>query len=283
MQIIIITGLSGAGKTQAMVFFEDSGYYCVDNMPTLLIPEFVSMMNARKMTDKLVIVTDIRAGVQYRALADTITLLTNAGHEVKTVFLKANNETIVSRYGSTRRAHPLANECSSLQEAIAVERERMKKIQTLANITFDTSYMTTPEFKEAFKKTFQENERSKLHITCLSFGYQYGVPHHASFVLDVRALPNPYYINELRNLTGLDPEVEAYVMRQKETKKLSEKMFSLIDYQLSLYSDKKAKEISLAIGCSGGKHRSVTLVKQLALHLEKNYVPVSIIHRDIDK
>lgn len=286
MNFIVVTGLSGAGKSYAIASLEDIGFYCVDNLPPPLIPAFYDLCN--KSDDpsrhKVAIVTDIRGGKNFDTLFDSLNSLQEQGKPYKMLFLEASDNVIIRRYRETRRRHPLAEIYSgSIPEAIALERKTLKPLREFSDYIIDTSLISTAQLKERISGLFLENPESALMINCMSFGFKYGSPSESDLIFDVRCFPNPYYDENLKNLTGLDEPVRDFVMKKKQTQIFMEKLFSLIDFMLPLYSDEGKSQLVIAIGCTGGKHRSVSISQQLYFHLKNLEYRTSIYHRDMKK
>ena len=286
MNFIIITGLSGAGKTVAMHALEDIDFYCVDNLPPELIPTFYDL--CRRSSDehmkKLAVVVDTRGGEVFDSLFSSLVKLSSEGAKYKILFLDAHNDIITSRFKLTRRKHPLADDMSgSIEDAINAERTLLKRLRNSADFIIDTSYLSSAQLKERVLTLFLGNNLSGMSVMCMSFGFKYGFPGEADVMFDVRCLPNPYYVEELKNKTGLDSDVFSYVMDSEKTKGLLERIESYVDYCLPLYADEGKSQLVIAVGCTGGKHRSVTLAQELYRHLCENGIRAGIHHRDIRK
>lgn len=285
MEFLIITGLSGAGKSRAIDALEDIGFYCVDNIPPKLIIAFYEMSNqAKGSLSRVAVVTDIRGGDMFSSLFETLDQMNNENKEYKILFLDANDYVLMNRFKETRRKHPLVENClGSLEQAVKLERDVLKPVRERADYIIDTSYLSPAQLKERISSLFLGDSSDALMIHCVSFGFKYGIPAEADLVFDVRCLPNPYYVEELRNLTGLDEPVRSYVMKWEQTQGFIERFLSLIDYMIPLYCDEGKSQLVIAIGCTGGHHRSVALAQLLYNHLLENNRRASVNHRDIHK
>ncbi len=287
MEFVIITGLSGAGKTSALHAMEDIGYYCVDNIPPLLLDTFYDLCDksADSRMKKVAVVADMRSGKMFSELTDVISKSKLDGKRFKMLFLDTKADTLLIRYKETRRKHPLSSEFSngSIEEAVNLEIELMKPVKIISDYVIDTSYMTPKQLKERVSSMFCQGMDSGMIITCMSFGFKYGIPLEADLIFDVRCLPNPFYINELKHKTGLDEEVRQYVLDFDVTKKFIDKLLAFLDMSLPLYKEEGKSELVIGIGCTGGKHRSVTLTRLLNSHFIENNYQSAIHHRDIWK
>ncbi|MBQ4486454.1 MAG: RNase adapter RapZ [Oscillospiraceae bacterium] len=290
MKFTIVTGLSGAGKSSIVNVLEDIGYYVVDNIPPRLISEFVNICiqaNNQGQMDKVAIVADVRAVLMQGE--DMMTLLKTAiddikrlGHEVTVVFLDADNATLVKRYKETRRVHPLEKKTNgSLLKALEMEHEMFAPMIELADLYMDTSQMPISEFKNDVKRVFSDDPDNLINVKILSFGFKYGLPLESDLVFDVRCLPNPFYIDELKHLTGLDKKVRDYVMGFEQSKELEKKITDLVDFLMPMYIEEGKSSITIAFGCTGGKHRSVTFAENMYAHLKDSGVSVTLTHREI--
>ncbi|MBQ2971433.1 MAG: RNase adapter RapZ [Ruminococcus sp.] len=287
MEFVIITGLSGAGKTSALHAMEDIGFYCVDNIPPLLLDTFYDLCDnsADKRMKKVAVVVDMRSGNMFNELADIISKSKLSGKRFKILFLDTKPDTLLIRYKETRRKHPLADEFAggSLEKAVELEVELMKSVKIISDYVIDSSYMEPKQLKERVTSMFSLDASDGMLITCMSFGFKYGIPLEADLIFDVRCLPNPFYINELKYKTGLDEEVRRYVLGFDVTKEFIDKMVSFLDYSIPLYKQEGKSELVIGIGCTGGKHRSVTLARLLNSHFTDNNQQSAIHHRDIWK
>lgn len=283
MQFVIITGMSGSGKSSAVNVLEDIGYYCVDNMPPELIPKFANICSQSDgKIDKVAFVVDIRGGDLFLKLQDTVKQLQGEGVSLKILFLDSSDDVIVRRYKETRRKH-LLDEVSygNIRKAIETEREILRPIKAQADFYIDTSRSSTAQFKERLYSIFLGNNEF-MHIDVQSFGFKFGAMSEGDLVFDVRCLPNPFYVPELKNKTGLDKDVYDYVLSFDEAKVLLGKLTDLIDYLIPLYEKEGKSQLVIAFGCTGGKHRSVTFAEAVAEHLRKQGHRIRITHRDIN-
>lgn len=283
MQFVIITGMSGSGKSSAVNVLEDIGYYCVDNMPPELIPNFANICSQSDgKIDKVAFVVDIRGGDLFLKLQDTVKQLQGEGVSLKILFLDSSDDVIVRRYKETRRKHPF-DEVSygNIRKAIETEREILRPIKAQADFYIDTSRSSTAQFKERLYSIFLGNNEF-MHIDVQSFGFKFGAMSEGDLVFDVRCLPNPFYVPELKNKTGLDKDVYDYVLSFDEAKVLLGKLTDLIDYLIPLYEKEGKSQLVIAFGCTGGKHRSVTFAEAVAEHLRKQGHRIRITHRDIN-
>ena len=285
MEFLIVTGLSGAGKSRAVDALEDIGFYCVDNIPPKLIPTFYDLCaKAGDTFSRVAVVTDIRGGDMFSSLFETLDDLKNEDKHYRILFLDANDYVLINRFKETRRKHPLAeNNLGSLEQAVKLEREILRPVREKADYIIDTSFLSPAQLKERISNLFLGDSSQALMVHCVSFGFKYGIPTEADLVFDVRCLPNPFYIEELKHLTGLDEPVYSYVMKWEQTKGVVQRLISLIDYMLPLYCDEGKSQLVIAIGCTGGKHRSGALAQLLYDHLLENGHRTSVNHRDIQK
>ncbi len=284
MNIVIVTGMSGAGKSTALNVLEDEGYYCVDNMPVELILRFAELAAGHeKGYNNIAIGIDIRNGSSLGQLEDILADMDRKQYAYKILFLDCNDEVLVKRYKETRRTHPLAKD-DRVDKGIALERQQMEFIRNRADYIMDTSQMLTRELKQQLERLFVQNvEYSNLYVTVLSFGFKYGIPVDADLVFDVRFLPNPYYVEELKALTGNDRQVQEYVMRTGAAQAFLEKVDELIRFLLPNYVQEGKNSLVIAFGCTGGKHRSVTLANAVANRLKTTEYGSKVEHRDIEK
>jgi UPF0042 nucleotide-binding protein len=285
MELVIVTGLSGAGKSAVVDVLEDIGFFCADNMPPKLIPTFAKLLeNSKEKRERIAIVTDIRLGGSFKDLFTALEDLTSMNVRYKVLFVDAANEVLVNRYKETRRKHPLMDKFNgSINDAINNEREMLMPARQIADFIVDTSHTTSAQCKEMIAKLFLDNPQNTMRIRCISFGYKYGIPNDSDLVFDVRCLPNPFYIPELRNLTGLDEPIKEYVMKWPQAKNLVPKLLDLIDYLVPLYISEGKSQLVISVGCTGGHHRSVVFAELIHEHLSNKGFLLSVNHRDIKK
>lgn len=287
MEFVILTGLSGAGKTNALHAMEDSGFYCVDNLPPLLLDTFYDLcINSTDIRlKKVAVVADARSGEMFADIPEVMSKLRLEGKQFKILFLDAKPDVLLVRYKGTRRKHPLIGEITSgsLEDAVALENELMKGVREMADYVVDTTVMNPNELKERVTTLFSAGAGDSLIVTCMSFGYKYGIPPEADLVFDVRCLPNPFYIKELKTLTGLDEQVRDYILGFEVSKRFMEKLYDFIDFTLPLYREEGKSELVIGVGCTGGRHRSVTIARILNTHFLENGQKSAIHHRDIWK
>ncbi|MBD5159746.1 MAG: RNase adapter RapZ [Ruminococcus sp.] len=283
MNLLIITGMSGSGKSCVMDVMEDIGYYCIDNIPPKLISRFVDICRKSDI-DKIAVAVDIRTGDMFTEIFRSWqSLKENEYLDIKVLFLEAGDEILIKRYKETRRRHPLDEKFNgNLHDAINYERMQLSQLREIADYYIDTSEISTSQLKEQIKETFLNSSSDSLIIKVMSFGFKYGVSTESDLVFDVRCLPNPYYIESLRNHTGCDECVRDYVMSFEKSRILFEKLKDLIDYLIPLYVHEGKSQLVIAFGCTGGKHRSITFAELMAKHLSGNY-KVQKYHRDITK
>ena len=286
MKLLIVTGMSGSGKSSVMDVLEDIGYYCIDNIPPKLISRFVDLC---RMTDnppeKVAVAVDIRSGDMFAEIfLSWQALRSEQDVEVKVIFIEASDEVLIKRYKETRRKHPLDEKFSgNMHEAIKYEREQLSQLREIADYYIETSLLSSSQLKEQVKELFLTKTSDSLSIKVMSFGFKYGVSTESDLVFDVRCLPNPYYIDELRCHTGCENCVRDYVMSFEQSQKLLEKLKDLIDYLIPLYIHEGKSQLVIAFGCTGGKHRSVTFAELIAKHLLAQDYRVQRYHRDITK
>lgn len=285
MEIVLLTGVSGAGKSTAMSFMEDTGYYCIDNMPAELISVFVSLMKKSDVYNKIAIVTDVRTRGVLNAFNEAVKDFRDMdGNIVKIIYLDIKNHVALKRYKLTRRKHPFADKFNgSIEDALSYEKEVLAPVRLSADYVIDTSDMNPSQLRERLTQILLDDERAVMNIHVVSFGFKHGIPADADFVIDVRCLPNPYWVEKLRDKTGLDKEVYDYVFSFDESHELLKRMKNLLDYLNPLYIREGKSQVVIAIGCTGGNHRSVVFAEALAEHFSKHWENVSVNHRDIDR
>lgn len=281
--IFIITGLSGSGKSGAIDALEDAGFYCVDNMPVALLPKFVELpIESNSEIAGLAFVMDLREKSFLTSYSSIFETLKEKGYQFKILFLEADEDTLVKRYSQTRRHHPLA-QGKSLLEGIRIEKERLKNLKSAADEIIDTSRYNIHELKSVIQNIAQQSKVSApMSINILSFGFKYGVPHDASLIMDVRFMLNPHFIPELKALDGKDEKVKDFVLNNDNTRIFLNKFTDLLDYLIPLYEKEGKAYLTIAVGCTGGKHRSVAVAEYLFKHLIKQGSKIIISHRDID-
>ncbi|MDN2452761.1 RNase adapter RapZ [Lactobacillus sp. UCMA15818] len=280
LKLVVVTGMSGAGKTVAVQSFEDLGYFCVDNMPPSLLPKFWELVRESGKINKVALVIDLRSRAFYDEIIELLRNLDNDSFiDTKILFLDASDEELVARYKETRRSHPLAME-GRLMDGINLERDLLRDMRMKAQIVVDTSKLTPRQLREEIFHNFETSSETAFHIEVMSFGFKYGVPIDADVVMDVRFLPNPYYIDALKKKTGLDKDVYDYVMNSDKTEAFYTQFITLLQTIIPGYKDEGKTSLTIAIGCTGGQHRSVALSKRIGEALKENY-PVRISHRDI--
>ena len=284
MKLVIVTGMSGAGKTIALKMLEDIGFYCVDNLPISLVDKFVQLVSEGTSIEKAALGLDIRSGEELGNLDEILENWRRSNVDVQVLFLDANDAVLIKRYKETRRTHPLAG-AGRLENGIEKEREKLAFLKREADYIIDTSMLLTRELRKELEKIFLQDARYKnMYVTVLSFGFKYGIPEDADLVFDVRFLPNPYYDEHLRPLTGQVQAVRDYVMQGGTADAFLKKLYDMIDFLLPNYINEGKNQLVIAVGCTGGKHRSVTIARALYEHLEAaGEYGIRIVHRDIDK
>ena len=286
MDFIIVLGLSGAGKSSALHTLEDINYYCVDNIPPALISTFydLSKHSSDKKLKKIAVVTNVRDSADYKELSNSLERLRLDGAKYRILFLDSKDDVLITRYKQTRRKHPLLDACNgSTTEAVSLERELLRYIRQRSDYVIDSTFLNAAQLRERVQKLFLDSEEKGITIACMSFGFKYGILTEADLVFDVRCLPNPYYVDELRAKTGLDESVRNYVMHSEESKELYKRIINYVDYALPLYEKEGKSQITIGMGCTGGHHRSVTFAVMLYHHLEEKGYRTIIHHRDIRK
>lgn len=285
MRFVIVTGMSGAGKSTALKMLEDVGYYCVDNLPVLLIPKLAELTRVpNEEINKIAVGIDIRNRHSFTEFEKVLDEMLDAGFEYEILFLDSRDDVLIKRYKETRRKHPLVRD-GRIDQGIEKEREKLSVLRERADYILDTSTTLTRELQSELNKIFVENKEFKnIYVTVLSFGFKYGIPNDADLVFDVRFLPNPYYIEHLRHQTGNDIEIREFVMNSDVAKEFLNKLEDMVRFLIPNYISEGKHQLVIAIGCTGGKHRSVTLANELyeTLSKEDNY-GIKIEHRDIEK
>ena len=282
-RFVIITGLSGAGKSIAIKCFEDSDFFCVDNIPPQLIIKFAEIcLKLKGKLSKIALVVDIRGGTFFKDLFDSFNYLDELGINTEIFFLEASDEALVHRFGGTRRKHPL-NISDSILENIQEERKRLKELRSKANLIIDTSDLTPKQLSNELIRNFIKNKSQNIQLTLISFGYKYGIPIDVDMIFDARFIPNPFYIESLRSLPGTNQQIQKYVTDFRITQRFMETCFNLISDLIPYYIREGKTYLSIAFGCTGGRHRSVVLINELAIHLQAQGYKTFIKHRDIEK
>ncbi|MDI3548348.1 MAG: RNase adapter protein RapZ [Halanaerobiales bacterium] len=283
MEFLIITGMSGAGKSVALDFFEDMGYFCIDNLPPALIHKFAELCLHSEL-DKIAVVSDIRGREFFAALFSELSQLEKSGIKYEILFLEASDEALIRRYKETRRKHPL-DEAGRILDAIHKERKLLEELRGKASMIIDTSKLSKKDLYNELQRiySFHQIDKQAMSVSIISFGYKYGIPLDADIVFDVRFLPNPYYVNSLKDHTGQEEAVQEYIMKWPITEKFYTKLFDLIEFLLPEYRKEGKSHLMIAIGCTGGKHRSVTTAIKLKDFLLKKGYRVIVEHKDINK
>ena len=283
-RFVIITGMSGAGKTNFLQKLEDMGYYCVDNLPPVLIARFADLCwKSTSNTRYVAVVTDIRGGSFFDALPQALNELKRRGIPHEVVFLEASDEALVRRYMETRRQHPLAK-TMRIQEGIQAERKVLAGVRTQSDIIIDTTAMKTEELQEYLTSRFGAvDKKREMQITLFSFGFKYGIPIDADMVIDVRFLKNPFYIEKYKHWTGRVPEVARYISESPVTEKFLDKLYDFMDFTVDHFRDAGKTQFTIAIGCTGGMHRSVFVTETLGNHLKEQHTHVNVEHRDLHR
>lgn len=281
-RFLIITGLSGSGKTVVGRFMEDLGYYCIDNLPTKLIPRFVDLWTRKEVEiEKVALVVDIREAGFPKEFPKVLQSIREKVQPYL-IFLEASDEVLLKRFSESRRPHPLAS-TKSVREGIVLERKRLAKIKNLADEVLDTSFTNLAELKEILTRQFLRKKGLSLQIVVVSFGYKYGIPLDSDLVFDTRFLPNPHYIDVMRDKTGKSKKVKEYVLQAKETQSFLIRLIRFVDYLIPKFEDEGKSYLTIAMGCTGGRHRSVVLADRLKEHLKGQNYRVRSYHRDMFK
>ena len=286
MKYLIVTGLSGAGKTACVRYLEDRGSFCMDNIPPMMLPRLIEAFDtAHTRTQTVTIAVDARSGEFFdaAAVAHMIRELVQLGHPIETIFMEASEETILNRYKETRRDHPLSQEGMTLTQAIAEERNRLQPLRETANYVIDTTNLTARSLRRTLEKTLGNlnADEAPMRAEVLSFGFKRGLPRQADLVVDVRFLPNPFYIESLCRHSGLDEDVREFVMEHPVTKEFMEKWKDMLNFLIPHYKDEGKHRIVIAVGCTGGAHRSVAIAEAIGAFLRETGMPTEITHRDL--
>ena len=283
MEFVILTGMSGAGKSKAADAFEDMGYHCIDNMPVAFIPKFAEMYNQTpNKNGKVVFVIDVRGEIEFETLITELDSLKNNNYSVTTVFIDCENSLLINRYKESRRIHPLVPiENLSMKNAIELERRMLQPIKNYSDYVIDTSHLSVRQLREKIFAIDPDKTKKELVITCMSFGFKYGIVSDADLVFDVRCFPNPFYIPELKHKTGLEYDVKEYVFSDGTVSVFLQKVYDMLDFLIPLYVKEGKTQLTVAFGCTGGKHRSVAICEAVASRLRERNKTV-VFHRDIE-
>jgi len=281
-RIVVITGMSGSGKSTAIRALEDSGFFCVDNLPVLLLPKLTELAGLGSTARRLALVIDAREGVFLGEAPRMLEDVRRGGHQVEVVFLDSSNGAITRRFSETRRRHPLAPQ-GTILEGIERERSALHDIREMADQVIDTSELTVHDLKKIIQARFSPELSNAPSISILSFGYRYGVPQQADLVFDLRFLPNPYFVPELKGLTGKHPQVARFVLDRPEAQTFLDKVVDLCQFLFPRYQKEGKAYLTLALGCTGGKHRSVAVARELSQRLSGADTPTQLWDRDVDK
>ncbi|MBI5560200.1 MAG: RNase adapter RapZ [Deltaproteobacteria bacterium] len=283
IRLVVLSGPSGAGKSTAVRVMEDLGFFCVDNLPVILLPKFLELVAQSSEITKVATVVDVREREFLREFPSIFRAVKEAGHKGELIYLEASDDSLIRRFSETRRRHPLSSAESPI-EGIRAERELLKEIKAHADKVVDTSLFTVKELKEHIADWFSSPAaRGKMFINLVSFGYRYGIPPDANIVMDVRFLPNPYFVDELKSLDGTHPSVKDFVLLRTETTNFIERFGILLNYLVPLYWKEGKSYLTIAVGCTGGRHRSVVIVDKLCGAIISEYGVPRKRHRDIDK
>ncbi len=279
--LVIISGVSGSGKSTAMHVLEDLGYYCVDNLPLTLLPKFIELCEiSGKDINKVALVVDIREGLFFDHAPEEIGKLKEKGFPIDIIFLDSSDSTLLKRYKETRRKHPLSSN-GNILDGISKEREMLKDLKGLSNYRIDTSEFNVHQLKELIRNKFDKSLSQNLLINILSFGYKHGYPYDADMIFDVRFLPNPHFIEELKDLNGLNDEIVEFVLNKEDTVEYIEKLTGFLEFLIPKFEKEGKSYLTIAIGCTGGKHRSVVIANKISEHFS-HLSPITR-HRDISK
>lgn len=285
MELLVLSGLSGSGKTTALRALEDMGFFCVDNLPAPLLSTLLRLFEESPSAQRCAVVMDIRESLLGPHVTAGIDEAIAAGYEPKMVFFDASDALLIRRFKETRRRHPLVTrgEAQTTREAIALEREWLKPMRVRASVVIDTSQMTVHELKRRTRAMFEDQDSPQMALHLMSFGFRYGIPPEANFVLDVRFIPNPYFVKELKEGTGLDQDVSQYVLQQDASEMILAHSKRLIDDVVPLAKEEGKSSMTFAVGCTGGRHRSVALIEALAVTLRDQEIEALVTHRDVEK
>lgn len=281
---VVVTGMSGAGKSFAIKCLEDMGFFCVDNLPTTLMPTFADLIvRSQQSPRRVALGVDVRAGEYLPRLIDAIEELRARGHHVETLFLEASDEVLVRRYHETRRRHPLAGDGQVL-DGILAERKALANLREIADRIIDTSALIVHQFKDQLVTIYgSPRARAGLATALISFGFKHGIPFDADLVFDIRFLPNPHFVEGLRGLDGRDSRVREFIFKHEESRELLRRLEDLLDFLLPAYQREGKAYLTVAVGCTGGRHRSVSFVEELRGFLDKRGLPPAVVHRDMER
>ncbi|HET9492554.1 MAG TPA: RNase adapter RapZ [Methylomirabilota bacterium] len=281
---VVITGMSGAGKSFAIKCFEDMGYYCVDNLPTTLLPTFADLVaRSARSVPRVALGIDVREGEYLPHLLDALAELRARGHQVEVLFVEASDEALLRRYNETRRRHPLAAS-GQVHDAIRAERKALANLREIADRVIDTSTLTVHQFRDVLVGMYGAREvRAGVRVTLLSFGFKHGVPIDADLMFDVRFLPNPHFVSGLRGLDGRDREVREFIFAHAESRELMARLEDFLKFLLPAYQREGKAYLTVAIGCTGGRHRSVAVAEELKRYLDAQGVSPGVVHRDLER
>jgi RNase adapter protein RapZ len=282
LTIIIITGLSGSGKSTAMAAFEDAGFYCVDNMPVALLPKFLELpIESDTEIAGVVLVMDLREKGFLSKYSAVFKSLKNKGYHFEILFLEADEDVLVQRFSTTRRQHPLS-QGKGLIEGIRAEKQQLQDLRAVSDKIIDTTHYNVHELKSNILGIARKIKKTvSMRIQIVSFGFKYGVPHDADLIIDVRFLVNPYFVSELKYLDGEDAKIKEFILSHKDTQTFLNKYLDLLDYLIPMYEKEGKAYLTLAVGCTGGRHRSVTIARAIFEHIQKAKKQIEIIHRDV--
>lgn len=280
--MVLVTGLSGAGRSTATRALEDLGWFVMDNLPATLIPAAIDHVGQRSEITRVAVVADVRSGTFFDSLVESLDYVRKQGASLRLLFLEATDEALVRRFESSRRPHPLQG-AGRILDGVVKERQMLADLRASADLVIDTTSLSVHDLRRAVENAFEDNDKVALRATVMSFGFKNGIPVDADYVADVRFLPNPHWIEELRPLTGLDAPVNDYVTGMNEARSFLEQFSALMDMVSDGYLREGKRYVTIAVGCTGGKHRSVAMAEHLAVRLVKHGVEARVVHRDLGK
>ncbi len=284
MDFLIITGLSGAGKSRAASFLEDMGFYCVDNIPPEFIPRLAQLCRSGGRYSRMAVVTDVRSGTSFEHLFESLEKLKSDGGSYRILYVEASNQSIINRYKETRRLHPLTESGEELGDTIRREIAMLAELRGAADYIIDTTNLSTAALRERLLSLFgEEGAHNNIRVSVVSFGYKYGIPLDADIVFDVRFLPNPYYVKELRPFDGRDERVREFLCSQDKTGKMLTRLEDMFSFLLPCYHEEGKSKLVIAVGCTGGRHRSVFVAEEISRYLSGEGFGVACSHRDVEK